>query len=375
MAMRSAFDSNVRHLHLDLAKSTQYTILGMGMGMVSCFPRLEHLAVVNVMPDLACDRVLKLILMGCRSRRLRSLSIKAINPGLSLPPMEVPACLARLTSLERLSLFLIRPPTETLRELRGLRHLCIERCKLIGATLNAALRELTGLQHLVLSRNEFETESVDAIVPALRELTGLRHLDLSKNHMNHSGADALAQALRELTGLQHLDLGYNMLGSNGAGALAQSLRELTGLQHLDLSVNILNNCFVTLAPALHKLTGLQVLRIGGNGFMDDHADMAALVPALLKLTGLKHLCMSSNELSVSAAKKLAPVMQRLSCLRYLDLSDNDLCSNGVAIIIHAIRGSNLERLLIYDNSMSDDEADVLSVVTKLFLPNIDLNIV
>jgi hypothetical protein len=135
-----------------------------------------------------------------------------------------------------------------------------------------------------------------------------------------------------------LNLAGNAFGAQGAAALAASLHGLTGITYLQLNDNGLGDGSTALAGALVCLTQLKTLGLQGNSFGAPGA--AELAPALQRLTGLTFLNLAKNELMHEDEKPLplglgvlAPALAEMANLTHLDLHGNHQkgCTHSDAI--------------------------------------------
>jgi Ran GTPase-activating protein (RanGAP) involved in mRNA processing and transport len=124
-----------------------------------------------------------------------------------------------------------------------------------------------------------------------------------------------------------LRLNGNAFGAQGAAALAAALQYLTDLAELSLNDNGLMDGSTALAGALVCLTQLKTLGLQGNSFGAPGA--AELAPALQRLTGLTFLNLAKNELMHEDEKPLplglgvlAPALAEMANLTHLDLRGN-----------------------------------------------------
>ena len=199
-------------------------------------------------------------------------------------------------------------------------------------------------------------------------------------------ACALAAALGGLHQLTSLSLRGAMLGEGGALLLAQSLGSTPLLRHLDLRNNELLDDTehadargllhgrdsaprADLAPlcallARGGLSRLEVLNVGQNRLHE--AGMCALAAALAVRTprpaapALQELRACDTQFGPKGGAALAQALTALPQLRTLALGKNPLGDAGCAALACALRGTQVERLWLFETGCGSAGAEALS---------------
>ncbi|MEU5806145.1 gala protein [Streptomyces sp. NPDC047718] len=172
-------------------------------------------------------------------------------------------------------------------------------------------------------------------------------VDLCKQGLGPAGAARVAAVAARSPHARHLLLGTNSIGDEGARTLAGALGDGHGLHTLYLGCN----------------------RIGPDG-------VAALADALADDTSVRALWLKRNPVLAGGAATLAALLRRNRTLRTLDLVNTGIGSDGVRLLLDALRTREtpLERLFLGGNGLTADDAPLLAAlireagVRELYLP-------
>ena len=154
--------------------------------------------------------------------------------------------------------------------------------------------------------------------------TGLRSLRLWKIKLGVEGAKLLGVALPKLTQLQVLSLEDNELKTEGTCYIAQALPALHVLTELYLHVNKMGlEGVVALSKPLANKQNLQVLTLDENQI--GKAGLMVLLTTLSNtLGGLTLLGLAFNQLGDEGAREILDRLPRMSKLKKLTLSGNNV---------------------------------------------------
>lgn len=171
--------------------------------------------------------------------------------------------------------------------------------------------------------------------------TCLTYLDLGYNNLAEEGCAILAHALK-FSDIETLLVPQNAIGNEGAAAIAQLAKSKGGITHLDLSNNAIG------LPGVKKLAGalkvgysLRILQLSGNHLttnalkilfdplLQDSSPNAPCPPLVL-------LDFSCNELDGDSGDLLTLILNKLSVLKRLNLSENKLGGICTMILTHSI---------------------------------------
>ncbi|XP_062396758.1 NACHT, LRR and PYD domains-containing protein 3-like [Sardina pilchardus] len=195
-------------------------------------------------------------------------------------------------------------------------------------------------------------ESCKAVASALQSSISLKELDLSHNDLKESGVQLLSTGLSSPhCKLQSLRLAGCKLTEESCKAVASALQSSISLKELDLSHNDL------------KESGVQLL---STGLSSPHCKLQTL------RLNLCHLSKASCEMMASVLQS-AP-----SHLRELDMSNNDLQDEGVALFCAGLRNPQckLETLRLSGCLITHEGCSLLSSALKSnpsYLKQLDLS--
>ena len=203
----------------------------------------------------------------------------------------------------------------------------------LGSALQ--LHTSTKLHRLYLSNSNIGPEGVTGLANGLRCLTALSYLTLQKNEIRCDGFNSLWNGLQYLNSLNILGLSHNNIVDDDIKFLANSLQHLTRLTSLTLSdMNYCSDwsCLVE----LRHLTNLKYLDLSHNEINSDGA--ASLACALQYLTTLLNLSLSHNNIGPDGMTALSKGLLYLTTLTRLDLSHNDIDLEGAKAVITSLKG-------------------------------------
>jgi Ran GTPase-activating protein (RanGAP) involved in mRNA processing and transport len=155
----------------------------------------------------------------------------------------------------------------------------------------------------------------------------------------------LAPALHSMSSLQHLDLGGNHIVNEGCRALASALQSMSLLQTLDLDNNLIGDSGCSaLAIALQSMSSsLQTLNFDANRICV--AGCLAMAPALKSMTSLQTLRLRYNSIGDEGCVALAPALKSMPSLKILDLSANYIGASGCRTLAPALQTLSLLQIL------------------------------
>eukprot|EP01043_Picozoa_sp_COSAG02_P025888 COSAG02_NODE_1472_length_12451_cov_183.797037_3_plen_1172_part_00 len=207
-----------------------------------------------------------------------------------------------------------------------------------------------------LAHNLISDEGVLALADAIETNSRCAALDLSYNFVKSDGAVALARCLPH-SKLRRLDLSHNTLGSKGTKSIGNAigLPGAAGLRSLKIShVGMGAVGTVALAEGVAANKGLRLLDISGNQLRNSGA-MALAANLELNVTrgdgaGLTALDLSWCGIDDPPVQLLAQGLKTGCSLRRLDLSNNQVSTDGAQHLAMMMKGHKGLQLLILDNN-------------------------
>ena len=178
--------------------------------------------------------------------------------------------------------------------------------------------------------------------------------------------------------LHRLLLARNNLGIHGMTILGEARNLYPSLDELDISSNELTgnslnfsfDAALVVCSAAKSSRHMQVVSFRDNrmgvedpDIPDEHPSkqpaLKALCDALTRLSSIVRLDLGKNLIGVIGVRHLAAALDVLKHLAFLDLSSNNLESNGVKVIVAAFRPA-LQELVLADNNIGPDGTGALA---------------
>ncbi|XP_066536388.1 NACHT, LRR and PYD domains-containing protein 3-like [Hoplias malabaricus] len=202
-------------------------------------------------------------------------------------------------------------------------------------SLGSALQSENSLKELDLSNNELQDSGVEPLSAALKSpLCKLETLRLASCSIVDKFCEALGSGLQSNSSLKKLDLSNNNLQDSGVELLSAGLKSpLCKLETLRLySCNLQNKAGGALGTVLQSVNScLKYLDLSNNDLQDSGVKLlsAALKSSLCKLETLR-LCLCN--FGHKACESLGSVLQSKNSLKELAISNNDLRDSGLELL-------------------------------------------
>lgn len=197
-------------------------------------------------------------------------------------------------------------------------------------------------------------------------------LNLQDNDLTMSSAKSMIQCLQHTPFLKELNISNNCFVHTDYLEMTSALYMLNKLTNLNLSGNIFTNILTkTLAPALNSMTELLKLDISNTHI--GHISLGILSKNIVNMTKLECLNISYNCAGTEAHHDWALFLQRLPCLKELDISFTETSADKLIVLAPII--CNLKSLNICGNQIGEyfeRQNSVLKMPNLEFL-NISLN--
>ena len=291
-----------------------------------------------------------------------------------------------------------------------------------GFYIGNGLVDAQGIQQLLLGYNQIEDEGCEFISKGLEKNTSLVVLNLENNNISNKGINSISKFLKNnenfmeiiLSGnkiteidsdfyelfnwLKIIKISDNPLNQSGIVRLFQGseynrlFKSLkfkynseddyhfkcfnTNIKNIDLSFN--RNINISLMKHILSLKYLSQLNLQMNNITDE--DLSKIVNLIKENnTPIKDLKLKNNKITSKGSIYISDLIKNCKNLKILDLSYNDLKSEGVKNICQAIISNNniLEQLIINGNKCndycSDDIFNMLINSRKLILLSLNGN--
>ena len=297
-----------------------------------------------------------------------------------------------------------------------------------GFYIGKGLKDAQGIQHLLLGYNKLEDEGCEFLADGLEKNRSLIELNLDNNNISNKGINAISKYFKNnenimkisLDGnkvteidsdfyelfnwVKEINISENPLNQSGIVRLFQGseynrlFKNLKfkynskdeyhfkcfneNIKHIDISFN--HNINLSLMSHILSLKNLSKLNLQMNNITDK--DIKSLVNYIKEnSTPIKELILKNNKITQEGSESIADLVKFSKILKILDLSFNELKSEGIKNICNGIIMSNtnsnscLEQLYLNGNKCNDYCADdifnllVNSYTKKLKVLSLNLN--
>jgi len=260
-------------------------------------------------------------------------------------------------------------------------------CSVSSAGWKSLLNQLSQSQSTLVKLNLYNNQVDDAGLAALADIGALKSLDVGCNYsITPSGWWTFFNSLqRRGIQLKKLVISQNNIGDVGIAALGTLLSsmpvkslELNCISHTsddesaigNLSLNnipgwVTSQGWQTLFTAL-QLTNLDLVKLDlGSNSIDDER-MQLLVPLLSRMSSLKFLSLSRNELvSPTGWQALEGYLQIPNfALNELELNENNIVDDALVAFTTALVQNNTLKRLCLDGTYDEDTEEYNSLITE-----------
>ena len=267
-----------------------------------------------------------------------------------------------------------------------------------GFYIGQGLIDAQGIQNLLLGYNQIEDEGCEFISKGLEKNNSLVELNLENNNISNKGINSICKYLKNnhnlmkiiLSGnkiteidsdfyelfnwLQTIKIADNPLNQSGIVRLFQGseynrlFKNLKfkcnaedeyhfkcfnkSIKNIDLSFN--HNINISLMKHILSLKYLSILNLQMCGIYDE--DLNKIIKLIKENnTPIKDLKLKNNNITSEGSKYISELIKNCKSLQILDLSYNDLKSEGVKIICNTIikNENNLKQLILNGNKCND----------------------
>lgn len=221
----------------------------------------------------------------------------------------------------------------------------------IKESLTPMLVQNKGIVNLSLRGNRLSDDSIIDLCEALTVNFSIASLDLSQNEISHVGAMHIAELIKINECVIKLDVSDNQIGKDGGKAFGAALSSKAAVTDLSLAGNSIQSegalalakgLESVLQPALHRLD-LSNNDIGSDG-------IAALIGALDKQDKLSELDLSGNKMDKSNATAVNQLLkERRNIIRFKCSNNPTLGTDGIEAIATSVApgmGMTLQQLTL-----------------------------
>uniref|UniRef100_A0A673M3N6 NACHT domain-containing protein n=1 Tax=Sinocyclocheilus rhinocerous TaxID=307959 RepID=A0A673M3N6_9TELE len=225
---------------------------------------------------------------------------------------------------------------------------------------SAVIPFLRNLRNLTLDLKGAAEDEVATLMEALPKTTSFESLSLSQLVLGDHGATVLGRALQSVPNLKSINLSQCSVWTAARGQdLVRGLVQCVSLAEIRLDSVILDEEGITiLAQGFSRLTSLRRLSLSDNNVTDQAGEK--LLAALSHCRVLQKLQLSKNQLGQASAAKLAQVVPLLPQLSELNLSENQFGQQGSMSLCEGLMSMKALKILHLTSIGSSDLVGVAS---------------
>ena len=226
------------------------------------------------------------------------------------------------------------------------------------------------LEHVNISNCKLTADDFADIMKNISQLKLVRHLDISSNTMTDKVADYVALAIRNNRNLEYLNVSNCYIGEDGLFTVFNALSDLSSLVHIDISFTKIFNTaaeeIVNVFSLNKKLAYVKLhqCEIDSNSFNQ-------IMSSMKKNVFLLHLDVSRTQMTKNISFFINHPL-----LQYLDISFCKLTEESIKLFSRFLeRLSNLKYFNISHNNVSHSSAEniALAIVKNASLEHLDLS--
>ena len=231
------------------------------------------------------------------------------------------------------------------------------------------LRNNFNFAYLDLSKNSIKDSGTIELLYNIRKSFNIVHLDISSNDITPEGSKMILEMLEKNQSIisfnisSHEGLHRNRLCTEGGESLSKLLSVNRILAFLNISGTSLGPEGLSfLLNGLENNESLISLNLSNNCLGSRIIEKLSQV---LFSTNIKELLIASNKIGNEGCKYLGLMLSEYQMLIKLDISDNEISTKGLSLLLDAIRINNqLTTLIIKKNNFSKGlSSNFLQVLT------------
>ena len=182
---------------------------------------------------------------------------------------------------------------------------------------------------------------------------------MSKNRIYDDGVIAIFKGMLKNKSISSLRLGYNNIKARGAKSIAKILRSNKTLTELCLSANKMGTKYYERPVKKPISTHLRSVATQMMPHVYTTEGTAAIVSAMEENCVLSLLDLSMNHIDTECGKQIYEtfVLRKASCLRYLNLSGNEISHDLVKSFKEAEKFRRRQTRMLTENTSSQNTLD------------------
>ena len=250
--------------------------------------------------------------------------------------------------------------------------------KIKSHSLFKVLGSIKSLKHLNISNSDIPVDIVDTFVTIFKSNNKLEKLYLHGCRINKPVIEKMASTLKTMTTLKCLDL-HSVKINDRSKEIADIITNNPAIEYLNLySCKLFENDVEKIAISMQKLTTLKYLNLSYN----DVTNRAALTlsTAIAKNLSLEHLYLSNCKLKEAEIVAIGGELQKIHTLKELDFGSNEIINKAADIIANVIyNNTTMKKITLRNCNLTEPDDEkifrALKVITSLEYIDISCNIV
>ena len=241
--------------------------------------------------------------------------------------------------------------------------------------ITKSLQNVYTLKKLNICYNSITNDAADDIAIVIMCNTQMEELDVSGTDLQTTGIMKIAKSLLHSCALKKLYINKNNITDKAANDITDVIKCNPHLQEFDISINNLQVPGITrIARGLQNISKLKKVYINNNNITDEAAGVIADV--ILCNSNLVEFDIGASNLQALGAKKIAKALQKISSLKKLYISNNNITDIVADDIVAIISCNKIQELDVSKNNLKAagiiklaQALQIISTLTSLYINN------
>ena len=227
---------------------------------------------------------------------------------------------------------------------------------------------IKSLKYLDVSYSDIPIDIIDTFVNAIKVNNKLEKLYLHDCRINKPVIEKMASTLKTTTTLKCLDLYYVKINDR-AVEIADVISNNLAIEHLNLySCKLFENDVEIIAISLQKLTSLKYLNLSFNDVTNRAAE--ELSTAIANNFTIEYLNLANCKLKETEIVTIGSALQKIHTLKDLDLGSNEIINKAADVIANVIyNNTTMKKISLRNCNLTEPDDEkffrALKVITSL----------
>ena len=250
--------------------------------------------------------------------------------------------------------------------------------KIKSHNLFKVLGSIKSLKYLNISNSDIPVDIIDTFVTVIKSNNKLEKLYLHGCRINKPVLENLALTLKTITTLKCLDF-HSVKINDRSKELADVIANNLAIEYLNLySCKLFENDVEIIATSMQKLTTLKYLNLSYND-VTNHAAQK-LSTAIAKNFSLEYLYLSNCKLKEAEIVTIGGELQTIHTLKELDFGSNEIIDKAADIIANVIyNNTTMKKITLRNCNLTEPDDEkvfrALKVITSLEYIDLSCNTV